>query len=266
MAPSVGVDQLAAPLTLPCGLTLKNRLCKAAMTENCADALGQSTPRLAALYRRWADCGCGMLLTGNVQIDRRYLERPGNVCIDAVSHSPSEIGIARLKALARAGVGRGMSELTLATKSGTGVLGGLANQNHSPLLEVSGLESGSIIWVQLSHAGRQSSGKVCLEPVAPSAVPLEGIPRLAVGAPRAMTREEVAALPARFAAAALVCRDCGFGGVQLHAAHGYLLSSFLNPKANIRDDEYGGALSARAKGIYIRIPAVNSSCNPCCSS
>ena len=51
----------------------------------------------------------------------------------------------------------------------------------------------------------------------------------------------------RFIDAAVVCEACGFDGVQLHSAHGYLLSSFLNPRANVREDEYGGALENRAR-------------------
>src|SRR5690606_1384385 len=73
---------IADPLTLPCGVRLKNRLAKAAMTEGLADPWNRSTPRLETLYRRWAEGGAGLLLTGNVQVDRRYLERPGNVAID----------------------------------------------------------------------------------------------------------------------------------------------------------------------------------------
>mgnify|MGYP003553683442 CR=1 FL=1 len=75
-------DPLARPLTLPCGATLPNRLCKAAMTEGVADALLRATARHERLYRTWSEGGAGLLLTGNVQIDRTDLERPGNVAID----------------------------------------------------------------------------------------------------------------------------------------------------------------------------------------
>ncbi|MEL7487871.1 MAG: NADH:flavin oxidoreductase, partial [Pseudomonadota bacterium] len=66
------------PLTLPCGARLKNRIAKAAMTEGLADPLNRATARHATLYRRWAEGGAGLLITGNVMVDRRYLERPGN--------------------------------------------------------------------------------------------------------------------------------------------------------------------------------------------
>ena len=73
---------LGAPLTLRCGLVLPNRLAKAAMTEALADDWGRATPALERLYELWSKGGAGLLLTGNVQVDRRYVERPGNVCVD----------------------------------------------------------------------------------------------------------------------------------------------------------------------------------------
>ena len=73
---------LATDLRLPCGAALPNRLAKAAMTEGVADRWLRATPRHAQLYRTWSEGGAGMLLTGNVQVDRADLERPGNVAID----------------------------------------------------------------------------------------------------------------------------------------------------------------------------------------
>ena len=77
------MDALSTPLELPCGAVLPNRICKAAMTEGVADPLLRATPRHERLYRTWSEGGSGLLLSGNVQIDRRDLERPGNVSIDA---------------------------------------------------------------------------------------------------------------------------------------------------------------------------------------
>ena len=71
MAPAA--DVLAQPLRLPCGALLPNRLCKAAMTEGLADPWLRATERHERLYRRWSLGGAGLLLTGNVQIDRRVL-------------------------------------------------------------------------------------------------------------------------------------------------------------------------------------------------
>ena len=74
--------RLTDPLRLPCGVTLQNRLLKSAMTEGLADATDQPTAAHEALYRAWSRGGTGTLITGNVMVDRRYLERPGNVVVE----------------------------------------------------------------------------------------------------------------------------------------------------------------------------------------
>ena len=74
---------ISQSLKLPCGAELPNRLAKAAMTEGLATANGVPTPELERLYGLWSDGGAGMLLSGNIQVDRDHLERPGNVVIDA---------------------------------------------------------------------------------------------------------------------------------------------------------------------------------------
>lgn len=76
------MDPLAEPLTLPCGVVLSNRIAKAAMTEGLADADDRASERLATLYARWSEGGAALHITGNVMVDRRYLERPGNVVVD----------------------------------------------------------------------------------------------------------------------------------------------------------------------------------------
>jgi len=74
---------LSDSLTLRCGLQLDNRLAKAAMTEDLADpTTGHPNEKHFRLYRRWADGGGGLSITGNVMVDRRYLERSGNVVVD----------------------------------------------------------------------------------------------------------------------------------------------------------------------------------------
>lgn len=208
---------IADPLTLPCGVRLKNRLAKAAMTEGLADAQNRATARHAALYARWARGGAGLLLTGNIQVDRRYLERPGNVAIDGPQDAEA---MRALEAYAAAATGNGAE-----------------------------------IMVQLSHAGRQTPVYVARTPVAPSAVAVD-LPGGQFGAPRALTVEEIADVIDRFVHAASVCKAAGFSGVQVHAAHGYLISEFLNPRVNQRTDEWGGALQNRARLLLRTVSAV----------
>jgi len=211
------IDQpISKSLTLPCGATLPNRLAKAAMTEGLADASNCATEGHARLYGRWSDGGAGLHITGNVMIQRGQLERAGNVVIDG---EPDAASRAALEAWAAAG-----------TRGG----------NH--------------LWVQISHAGRQTPKAVSAAPIAPSAVPL-GIPGGQFAPPRAATQDEIRDFVSRFATAARVVKDAGFTGVQVHAAHGYLLSEFLSPNANKRTDMWGGSLENRARFLIEAVRA-----------
>lgn len=211
---------LATPLTLPCGAVLPNRLAKGAMTEGLADPRGRATPRHARLYRAWAQGGIGLSITGNVMVDRRYLERAGNLVIDG-EQSPEQL--AALKAYAAAGQA-----------------------------------GGGHIWMQISHAGRQSQKAIAAEPVAPSAIGQVALPGGRFAAPRALTTAEIDDVIARFVHTAAIAQQAGFDGVQIHAAHGYLLSEFLNPLTNQRTDKWGDDLAGRARLLLTIIAAVRA--------
>lgn len=106
--------------------------------------------------------------------------------------------------------------------------------------------AGAPTLVQLSHPGRQVNRYVQPHPVAPSDGPAVRIAG-AFGRPRALTLAEIAEVRARFVDAAARVVGAGFPGVQIHGAHGYLVSSFLDPEQNRRTDAYGGDLGGRAR-------------------
>ena len=211
-------DPLKSPLTLPCGAVLPNRLAKAAMTEGMAPG-GVPGDDLVRLYGEWAHSGCGLLLTGNVPVDRDNLERPGNVVIDGEPDGAMRQALTRWSSAAKAG--------------------------------------GAAFWMQISHAGRQTPIRVNKHPKAPSAVTLP-VPGKMFGEPVALTEPEILDLIARFARAARVARETGFDGVQIHAAHGYLISQFLNPRANLRQDAWGGSLENRARFLMEAVKATRA--------
>ena len=102
----------------------------------------------------------------------------------------------------------------------------------------------SRIFLQISHAGRQTKPKLCgTTPLAPSAV-YEPIFKVT---PKEMSHEEIKTVIGDFIQASHRARQAGFDGVQLHVAHGYLLSSFISPHTNRRKDEWGGSLSNRLR-------------------
>ena len=196
---------ISSPITLLCGVTVKNRIAKAPMTEGLADSMNRATERHVRLYRKWAEGGAGILVTGNVQVDRRFLERPGNVVIDQNG------GLEELRAFATAGT-----------------------------------VNNTLLFMQIGHAGRQTPRRVNPRPVAPSEISMT-LPDSAFGAPRALTSEEVEDVIQRFIHVARIAKETGFSGVQIHGAHGYLISEFLSPLANQREDKWGGSLENRAR-------------------
>jgi 2,4-dienoyl-CoA reductase-like NADH-dependent reductase (Old Yellow Enzyme family) len=207
------------PLSLPCGVTLANRLCKSAMTEGLASPVGRATPALQRVYARWAAGGAALHVSGNIMIDRRYLERGGNVVVE------DESGLSELRAWA-------------ATV-------------HA---------QGGVLWGQISHPGRQCPRLINLHPLAPSAIQLDLVGNF--GQPRAMTEEQIQDVIARFGRTAGVLKSAGFDGVQLHSAHGYLLSQFLSPRTNQRSDGWGGSLENRARLLLESVRAVRSAVGP----
>jgi len=207
---------LSDTLTLPCGVVIKNRIAKGAMTEGLSDSANRATTKLAKLYRRWADGGAGMLLTGNVQINHKYLERAGNVVIEGLQSNEQ------------------LAALTDWSTQGT------ANDTH--------------LWMQISHAGRQTPIAVNETPVGPSSLPVN-MPGKMFGDPQAMTEDEIQAAVEGFAFAAKIAKETGFTGVQIHAAHGYLISEFLSPDVNVRTDGWGGMLENRARFLLQAVRA-----------
>ena len=115
----------------------------------------------------------------------------------------------------------------------------------------------SRVFLQIAHAGRQTKEKLCgCVPVSPSAVydPVSKV------MPRELAGEEIHALIADFVAAAGRAKRAGFDGVQLHAAHGYLISSFLSPHTNRRTDEWGGPVENRARVLLDVLRGVKEAC------
>ena len=204
---------IAQPLTLPCGHSIKNRIIKSAMTEGLATPTDQATTQHQVLYKTWAQGGAGVLVSGNIMVDGRYLERAGNVVVE------DESGLSQL------------SQWADATHAG-----------------------GSELWAQISHLGRQCPRLVNTKPLSASDVQLNMIANF--GKPKSASLDDINDIVKRFATTACVLKKAGFDGVQIHSAHGYLLSQFLSPITNQRQDEYGGSLENRARLLLQVIKAV----------
>tara|TARA_B100000945_G_scaffold130843_1_gene104449 strand:- start:7548 stop:8846 length:1299 start_codon:yes stop_codon:yes gene_type:complete len=204
---------LNSSLELPCGQIIKNRVCKAAMTERIAHGDNFANRKHIDLYRRWGQGEIGILLTGNVQVDRTNLEGPANVAIEESTYKEQ---LPFLKEWA----------------------------------EVATAE-GSQLWMQISHAGRQTPGEINMSPMSPSDVQLK-MPGRKMGKPIPMSEDDIQDVINRFVFTAKIARETGFTGIQLHSAHGYLLSQFLSPDINKRTDAWGGSIENRTR-IHLEI-------------
>ncbi|WP_428926464.1 oxidoreductase [Marinibacterium sp. SX1] len=205
---------LARPLALRCGVVLKNRIAKAAMSDSLGDGAGNPTEDQVRIYDRWARGGLALSIIGEVQGGPDYPEKPGNLVIDG--HSDR----AMLGRLARVGAG-----------------------------------DGAQLWPQLGHAGAMADPAIGT-PRGPSALDLPGLRC------EALTAAEIEALPGEFARTARLAQGLGFGGVEIHAAHGFLFSQFLSPLFNRRSDAYGGALHNRMRPLMESIDAVRRAVGP----
>lgn len=211
-----------AALTLPNGAVIPNRLAKAAMEENMADAGQVPGPALFTLYRAWAQGGAGLIITGNVMVDGRAMTGPGGIVLEQDTHLQPFAEWAR-----------------------------------------AGRVGGAQVWMQINHPGRQVYAALGGEAWSASDVPLDvGKHSSLFAVPRAMSEAEIRETINRFAATAARAEEAGFTGVQVHAAHGYLISQFLSPRTNRREDRWGGSLENRARFLCEVVRAVREAVSP----
>jgi 2,4-dienoyl-CoA reductase-like NADH-dependent reductase (Old Yellow Enzyme family) len=199
---------LNQPLHLPNGSVLRNRLAKAAMSETLGTYDSRPTTDLVQLYRRWASSGLGLIITGNVMIDRRALGEPGNVVVE------DEADMLLLRQWAQTAT-----------------------------------QQGAAIWAQLNHPGKQSTKGLNAYNLAPSAVPFREDMAALFETPREASAAQIQDIIERFGRSAAICKKAGFSGVEIHAAHGYLVNQFLSPHHNRRTDEWGGSAENRRRFV-----------------
>lgn len=212
--------RVARPLPLPCGQTVKNRFFKAAMSE------GLAGPDHRVPARRMER------LYGTWAAGGAAILVTGNVMIDR----------------------RALGE------PGNVALEDARDRDALARWARAGSAHGAALWMQLNHPGKQAPKGLNAETVAPSAVPFEPELRPFFATPRALEAREILALVERFATSAAIAREAGFAGVQIHGAHGYLVSQFLSPKHNLRDDEWGGDPARRARFVMEVYRGIRAKC------
>ncbi|MFF9458426.1 NADH:flavin oxidoreductase/NADH oxidase family protein [Streptomyces flaveolus] len=215
-------SELFSPLPLRSGQVLKNRIAKAAMEENMAGDGQLPDEQLFTLYRRWAAGGTGLLITGNVMVHAEALTGPAGVVLD--ENAPLDPFVDWAKA----------------GRSGDGA-----------------------IWMQINHPGRQVASDMPGVVWGPTDIGVSlGKHSSRFGRPTAMTPQQIDETVARYAVTARRAEQAGFDGVEIHAAHGYLLSQFLSPLVNKRTDQWGGSLENRARMLLDIVRAVRATVSP----
>lgn len=197
------------------GAISKNRLFKSAMSEQLGTLEHNPSQGLINVYKQWAAGGCGILVSGNIMVNRQHLGEPKNVVLDE------------------------QSDLSLFT-----AWAAAATANDTQF------------WAQLNHPGKQIPSFLNKEPVAPSAISLGRGLEKAFATPRALTIAEIEQTIDQYATAAKLAKQTGFTGVQIHGAHGYLVSQFLSPRHNQRQDEWGGSLDNRMRFVLAVYAAI----------
>lgn len=234
-AENVSAGPLGQPLSFAFSKkTAPNRFLKAAMTERLStwdaqnyEARGVPTPELINVYKRWGEGQFGVILTGNIMIEYDQLEAAGNAIIPRTAEFSGE----------RFDSFRAMAS---------------AAKAH-----------GSLVVGQVSHPGRQCSSEIQKTPVSASDVQLEGnVMGMTFNKPHAATTDEIKRIVSGFAHAASYLDKAGYDGIELHAAHGYLLAQFLAKSTNRRTDSYGGTLENRARIIIEIAHAVRAATSP----
>jgi len=169
-------------------------------------------------------------------------------------HNPTP-GLATLYSRwAQGGIGLAITGNVMIDRTALGEPKNVVLDEHSDLAlfkkwAEAGLKNNAQIWPQLNHPGKQVPNFICKEPVSPSAISLGGGLEKGFNKPRALTEPEIFDIIKKFALSAKLSKQAGFSGVQIHGAHGYLVSQFLSPRHNQRKDQWGGSLENRMRFV-----------------
>ncbi len=206
------------------------------------------------------------LASGAVLENRLVKAAMSEILADLGSGAPSETLIRLYERWGKSGAAALITGNVMIDADATGELGQVIVEDDRHLAALrrwaeAAQGHGAKLWMQINHAGRQSPRRLSRDTVAPSAVPVRGFFGV-FRKPRALEHREIEPIIARFATTAAVAKAAGFAGVQLHAAHGYLISQFLSPLTNLRDDEWGGDPARRRRFLLEVVRAVRKATGP----
>ena len=184
----------------------------------------------------------------------------------AIDNRVSEPLINLYKVWAEGGTGVLLTGNVMVSANGKGAIEDVVVTDDSDIAMLkkwadAGKTNDSLMLMQINHAGKQAPKNAVPNPVAPSAVPLKGMEAF-INPPRALSEDEIHTIINQFATTAKVAEQAGFSGVQIHGAHGYLISQFLSPHHNRRDDAWGGSLDNRMRFLVEIYQAIRAATQP----
>lgn len=170
-------------------------------------------------------------------------------------------------AWAKGGIGLSITGNIMVDRRALGEPGNVVIEDDRDLAQLklwaeAGRRHNSATWVQLNHPGKQSPRGLNKQNLSPSAVPFNPDMRAFFDTPKAMTEDDIQDVIARFGRAASIVKAAGFDGVQIHGAHGYLVSQFLSPKHNVRTDDWGGSPQKRRRFVLAVYEAMRAAVGP----
>ena len=198
--------------------------------------------------------GSSFTLKNGQEIKNRLFKSAMSEQLGLRNHNPKP-GLAKLYGRwADGGIGLSMTGNIMIDRNALGEPKNVVLDEQSDLTEfknwaTAGKKNGSHIWTQLNHPGKQIPNFIAEVPVAPSAIALTRGLEKGFNKPRALLEEEILEIIKKFATSAKLAKEVGFTGVQIHGAHGYLVSQFLSPRHNQRDDQWGGSLENRMRFV-----------------
>ena len=200
---------ISSSFTLPNGSVLKNRITKSAMSENFGTRYHAPSKGLINAYKVWVKGNPGLLITGNIMVDKMALGEARNVVVE--DYKDFEL----LKEWARTVKGTGVHLWPQINHPGRQALAAINRETVGP----------SAISLNIGRVAKMFQ------------------------LPTALSEEAIWKIIKRFGNTARIMKEAGFTGCQIHGAHGYLVSQFLSPNSNIRTDQWGGSLNNRARFV-----------------
>ena len=202
----------------------------------------------------------------NITFKNRIIKGAMSEALANHAGQPNRLHLGLYEAWAKGGLGCAITGNVMVDFRAKNEPGVVVVESERDMAELSqwaalGKQYGMVQLVQLSHPGRQCPKGLNKETVAPSAVPFSPMLATTFGTPRELREDEILDIIQRFSRAAQICEKAGFEGVQLHGAHGYLISQFLSPLTNKRQDQWGGSIENRMRfllEIYQAVRAATS--------